>query len=103
MAIRIPIQSSSRVLTQLRRTVDKPFPDTLKQFDELPASGYVRMPVVQGLYACSPATVWRKVKAGELPAPIKLSANITAWNVGMLRADLAAKTTLGMEVGSYDQ
>ena len=27
----------------------------------------------------SKATIWRKVKQGTFPKPIKLSANITAW------------------------
>lgn len=27
----------------------------------------------------SPATLWRKVKKGEFPAPVKLSKRITAW------------------------
>ncbi len=27
----------------------------------------------------SPSTVWRKVKDGTFPAPVKLSDNITAW------------------------
>ena len=27
----------------------------------------------------SPATLWRKVKSGDFPKPIKLSENITAW------------------------
>jgi len=27
----------------------------------------------------SPATLWRKVRSGQFPKPIKLSENITAW------------------------
>lgn len=27
----------------------------------------------------SPATLWRKVRSGDFPKPIKLSENITAW------------------------
>jgi prophage regulatory protein len=29
----------------------------------------------------SRATLWRMVKRGEFPAPVKLSRNITAWHV----------------------
>lgn len=60
----------------------------LLNFDQLPSSAYVRIDVVQGLYACSRATVWRHVKAGHIPAPVKISTRITAWQVGSLRKHL---------------
>ena len=63
--------------------------DALIQFDTRPASSFVRLPVVCGLYACSPATAWRWVKSGKIPAPVKLSDRVTAWRVGDLRAALA--------------
>jgi predicted DNA-binding transcriptional regulator AlpA len=65
-------------------------PESLRNFDLLPDSASVRQPVVQSLYACSPASVWRGVKAGRIPRPRKLSPRITCWNVGELRAALAA-------------
>jgi len=34
----------------------------------------------------SAPTLWRKVKDGTFPAPIKLSERVTAWNVGAVRA-----------------
>ena len=64
--------------------------DALKNFDSLPDSANVRQPVVQALYGCSAATVWRMVKRGTLPAPRKLSERVTTWNVGELRKALAA-------------
>jgi hypothetical protein len=33
----------------------------------------------RGLVPWSSATLWRKVKAGDFPAPVKLSENVTAW------------------------
>lgn len=63
--------------------------DALIQFDTRPAASFVRLPVVCSLYACSPATAWRWVKAGKIPAPVKLSDRVTAWRVGDLRASLA--------------
>lgn len=60
-------------------------PQALAQFDELPDSSHVRLPVVQGLYAISAATCWRWVKLGRIPAPKRLGPNTTAWNVGELR------------------
>ena len=65
-------------------------PSSLQNFDSLPDSANVRQPVVQALFGCSPATVWRMVKRGTLPAPRKLSERVTAWNVGELRKKLAA-------------
>ena len=65
-------------------------PDALTNYDSVPDSAHVRLPVVQALVGCSSATVWRMVKRGTLPAPRKLSERVTAWNVGDLRKALAA-------------
>lgn len=66
-------------------------PDALRNFESLPDSAFVRLPVVAGLFACSPATVWRRVKSGILPTPRKLSEAVTAWNVGQIRKALAGE------------
>ncbi len=71
------------------RTDPSAIPDARKNFDALPASANVRLPVVAALRGCSTATVWRDVKRGLLPAPRKISERITAWNVGDLRKALA--------------
>lgn len=64
-------------------------PQELRYFDQLPDSAHVRLNVVTGLYGdCSNSTIWRNVKLGKIPAPRKLTANITAWNVGDLRKAL---------------
>ena len=65
-------------------------PDALTNYNSLPDSAHVRLPVVRALIGCSSATVWRMVKRGTLPAPRKLSERVTAWNVGALRKALAA-------------
>ena len=70
----------------------RPRLDPLLDFDQLPNSAHVRIDVVQGLYACSRATVWRHVKAGHIPAPVKISTRITAWQVGSLRKHLMEMT-----------
>jgi predicted DNA-binding transcriptional regulator AlpA len=62
---------------------------SLTNFDALPDTANVRQPVVEALFACSSATVWRWVKAGIIPSPRKLSSRVTVWNVGQLRAALA--------------
>ena len=43
-------------------------------------------PAVPGLLPFSAATLWRKVKAGQFPRPIKLSDRVTAWRA----SDVAA-------------
>lgn len=60
-------------------------------FDALPATGYVRQAqLIPAPVPFSSATLWRKVAAGEFPAPVKLSARVTAWRVGEVRAWLEA-------------
>lgn len=62
--------------------------NALVNFDSLPDSAYVRQPVVEKLFACSGATVWRMVKRGKL-TPKKLSERVTGFNVGNVRKALA--------------
>lgn len=66
------------------RKPEAKIPDALRHFDELPDSASVRQPVVVALFGFSPATLWRRVKSGKIPAPKKDGA-ISAWNVGELR------------------
>lgn len=69
-------------------------PSELIQFDSLPDSAHVRLPVVAKLCGCSGSTVWRGVRRGRFPAPKKLSEAITGWNVGELRQYLAGRETV---------
>ena len=63
----------------------------LSSFDNLPATSYVRLPVVRGLLGgVSAATIWRMVKVGTLKTH-KLTPRTTTFNVGELRSLLAAK------------
>ena len=39
----------------------------------------------------SAPTLWRMVKAGKFPKPTKLSARVTAWQVGQVRAWMSAQ------------
>ncbi|WP_306478656.1 AlpA family transcriptional regulator [Methyloversatilis sp.] len=61
----------------------------LKNFDALPDTARVRLPVVQALLSRSASSVWRDVKSGRLPAPVKTGKRSTAWIVGELRQALA--------------
>lgn len=64
-------------------------PAALKNFDSLPDSAEVRVPVVAALYGCSVATVWRRVKSGKLPEPNRRDG-VTSWPAGALRKNKAA-------------
>ena len=44
-----------------------------------------------GLIPASPATIWRKVKDGTFPKPIKLGDRITAWRLDDIEEWLAAR------------
>lgn len=60
--------------------------------DTLPQIGYIRQrELIPTHVPFSPATLWRKVKTGEFPAPVKLSERITAWRVQDVRAWLRAR------------
>jgi len=60
-------------------------------FDQLPDAAFVRLPVVRALLGISQPTAWRWVHSGRLPAPTKLSDRVSGFNVGQLRAHLAAQ------------
>lgn len=71
--------------------ISNKIPDSLRNFDSLPDSAHVRLPVCVGLDGTSSATIWRKVAAKQYPAPRKISERVSAWNVGELRQHYAAK------------
>lgn len=71
-------------------------------FDALPDSAFIResqlvqspkRPEHPAPLPFSAPTLWRKVKAGTFPKPIKLSERVTAWNVGTVRAWMTAQAT----------
>ena len=57
-------------------------------FDQLSDAGFIRLAllVTIGIIPFSESTLWRKVKAGEFPQPVKISSHITAWRVSDIRA-----------------
>ena len=69
----------------------KLIPEALANFDKLPDCAYIRLPVMIGLFGISSASIWRGVKNQSIPTPVKLTERTTAWNVGLVRADLALK------------
>lgn len=57
-------------------------------FDSLPDSALIRQSqLLSGILPFQSATLWRRVKAGQFPQPIRLTeGRITAWRVGEVRA-----------------
>lgn len=74
-----------------------PAHNPVKSMGDLPDEALVRQaslvstPKRVGLLGVSSATLWRWVKDGVFPKPMKLSANVTAWRMGDVREWLAAK------------
>ena len=67
-------------------------------FDALPDSAFIReaqlvqspkRPETPAPLPFSAPTLWRKVKAGTFPKPLKLSERVTCWQVGTVRAWMA--------------
>lgn len=89
-----PVASSIPAAKEVTRFLD---------FDDLPATGFVRQsqlvqnskrPDRPAPLPFSAPTLWRKVKAGTFPAPVKLSERVTAWKVGTVRAWMSAQVAL---------
>lgn len=59
----------------------------------LPETGFIRQKQLAAIIPFSRTTLWRKVRNGEFPAPIRLSAGITAWKVELVRAWIVAQST----------
>ena len=78
-------------MQQLKSELSQAIPEALMQFSKLPDAAYIRLPVIKRLYGVSSATIWRGVKNNTIPKPVKITEGSTAWNVGLIRADLAAK------------
>ncbi len=67
-----------------------PINSALQNFDQLPDSAQVRLPIVKALLSVSGATVWRLVKAGKLKT-YKLTERTTTFNAGEIKQFLASK------------
>lgn len=51
----------------------------------LPETGFVRQRQVLVLVPVSKSTLWRRVRSKSFPAPVKLSAHVTAWRAEDIR------------------
>lgn len=91
-------------MTELLKTPRKPIAhrvgDAIPSFDEMPDTAWARQkqlirdpkrPSLPTPLPFSAATLWRKVRDGEFPPPVKLGPAISAWRVGDVRAWLRAQ------------
>lgn len=60
----------------------------LKSFNDAPDTAKARVNTVAALFGVSVPTVWRRARAGLIPAPHKIGGT-TVWNVGDLRKALS--------------
>lgn len=54
-------------------------------FDSLPDDALLTIKDVCKLFACSAPTIWRNVKNGQFPEPIRPTLRTTRWRVGDVR------------------
>lgn len=57
----------------------------LADFDQLPDSAYVRLPVVLGVLGIGRTTFYRWIEDGIAPAPVKFTPGCARWSVGAIR------------------
>lgn len=68
----------------------KKIPPSLAAFHTLPDEALIDVKFLSALFDCSENTIWRRSKAGLLPAPIRVSTQQTRWRVGGIRKALAS-------------
>ena len=60
--------------------------------NELPATGFVRLPAIvapHGVFPVSKSTWWAGIAAGRYPRPVRLSERTSAWRVDDIRKLIA--------------
>lgn len=68
--------------------------ESVRRFENplvLPETGFVRQRLLLRFVPFSKSTLWRRVKAGEFPAPVRLSAGVTAWRAEDVRRWITAR------------
>ncbi|MEN1942388.1 AlpA family phage regulatory protein [Luteimonas sp. MJ293] len=61
------------------------------QLDNLPASALLRERELLPIIPFSSPTLWRRVKSGDFPQPIRLEGRMTCWRWGEVKAWLEAQ------------
>jgi predicted DNA-binding transcriptional regulator AlpA len=96
-----PTKPQNSIDSHPSRTQDASKKTTKSVFDALPDSAWLReahlvrksnnLESAIAPLPFSAPTLWRMVKAGKFPKPTKLSEGVTAWQVGQVRAWMAAR------------
>lgn len=69
-----------------KHSIAQGIPAALRDFDSLPDSAHVRLPIVCAWTGFAAATVYRRIAEGKLPAPKKIGGGrASSWQVGELR------------------
>jgi prophage regulatory protein len=63
--------------------------------NDLPTTGFVRLPQILRVYPVCKSTWWAMVKSGKAPQPVKLGPRATAWRVSDIRALIEATSSQG--------
>jgi hypothetical protein len=97
----MPRQSTPQKAFEQKNSIATPQPKLelhaaqIPNFDDLPDTAWIRQsqlvrdpkyPTRPTPLPFSPATFWRLVASRKFPQPTKLSARVTAWKVGEVRA-----------------
>lgn len=61
----------------------------------LPHEGFVRLSVVLQMYPISRTSLWRRIKKGEFPQPVKIGPRLNVWDVRQLREHQKAMAARG--------
>jgi prophage regulatory protein len=64
----------------------------------LPNTGFVRQKQLLRFVPFSKSTLWRRINAGEFPAPIRLSVGITAWRAEDVHRWIRAQSSSKLEL-----
>jgi predicted DNA-binding transcriptional regulator AlpA len=54
--------------------------------NQLPDTGFVRLPTILAVFPVSRSTWWQGVKDGRFPRPHKLGPRVTAWKAEDIRS-----------------
>lgn len=83
----MPTQLSAALVKPAAATISAPSMDfsAVEQFSHLPDEAGTRLPTACAVLSCSPATLWRLAATGKVKA-VKVSARVTVFNVGSVRA-----------------
>ena len=61
------------------------------KFDDLPDDGVVRQPQVLDVCGFGASTLWRSIRRGEFPRPLRLTQRAVGWRIRDIRAWLESR------------